>query len=266
MMDQLQRLKKIKSLINDLKNNFSRIENETNISLIEIDLLKNHTLNLYEELNKLSTGTPSEQRPYAVSNELDEAKREIAALKSMIGEGSKYFETHLEELRKIMGEAREMKNQPSPQEHHFHQHRQDQEHHTPISEHQFHKAPEEPVNEKHEPEDKNEDALNKKFGGHASLNDRFQGEKKSVLADKIKLTPINDLKSAINLNQKVAFIKELFGGDQKAYKKTIDFVNKCKNYSEAKFYVQSEIKAHHNWKEDEPLGKEFMDLVYRKFL
>jgi hypothetical protein len=98
-----------------------------------------------------------------------------------------------------------------------------------------------------------------------SLNERLNKQKMDI-SGKLQAAPISDLKSAISLNKKIAFINELFGGDQKEYRQVIDFISSCGNYSEAKYYVQSELKNKHNWQESDKLVLEFMDLIKRKFL
>lgn len=100
-----------------------------------------------------------------------------------------------------------------------------------------------------------------------SLNDVFATKHvKKNLADKLKLSPISDLRTAISINQRVAFIKQLFKGDEKEFRKVVTFVNNCRNFSEAKMYLQSEVVTINDWKEDNGLVEEFMELVYRKFL
>ena len=100
-----------------------------------------------------------------------------------------------------------------------------------------------------------------------SLNEKFaQNESRKTLADKMKLSPITDLKSAMALNQKIAFTNGLFGGDDKEFKKALAFLNSCTNFSEAKFYIQSEISKRHGWDDNNPMVEEFTELVYRKFL
>jgi hypothetical protein len=119
---------------------------------------------------------------------------------------------------------------------------------------------------------KNELSLNEKLSGQteqaSSLNERLatQQESKKNLAEKLKLAPISDLKSAISLNQKVLFINQLFNGDDKEFQKVVKFVNGCRNFSEAKFFLQSDVSKQFNWQEDNATVEEFMELVYRKFL
>jgi hypothetical protein len=119
---------------------------------------------------------------------------------------------------------------------------------------------------------KNELSLNEKLSGQteqaSSLNERLatQQESKKNLAEKLKLAPISDLKSAISLNQKVVFVNQLFNGEDKEFQRVVKFVNSCRNFSEAKFFLQSDVSKQFNWQEDNPTVEEFMELVYRKFL
>lgn len=117
-------------------------------------------------------------------------------------------------------------------------------------------------------EPKNTQSIHEKMmTNKQSLNDKFANQFASRgLADKMKLSPIHDLRVAIDLNQKIAFTKQLFNNDDKDYKKVITFINDCKNFSEAKFYVQQEVASRLNWEENNPLVLELMELVYRKFL
>jgi hypothetical protein len=124
------------------------------------------------------------------------------------------------------------------------------------------------TNKSSKDEDSGQSLLDKfKASSKSSLHERFQEKNQQrVLSDKLKQTPISDLKSAIPVNQKIAFVENLFNGDQKVYKKTIDFIDKCKNYSEAKMYMQSKIKDKYDWTDEDEYVQEFMNYVYRKFL
>ncbi|MGZ5243043.1 MAG: hypothetical protein ACXWW0_04145 [Bacteroidia bacterium] len=114
-----------------------------------------------------------------------------------------------------------------------------------------------------------EKSLNEKLAPQqqqTSLNDKFQTHVKKNLADKLKLSPISDLRSAININQRVAFINQLFKGDDKEFKNVVSTVNGFRNFSEAKFFVQSEVAPRFSWNEEDAVVQDFMELVYRKFL
>lgn len=108
-------------------------------------------------------------------------------------------------------------------------------------------------------------SLNDRFaGGKTSLHERLKRQQQG-LADRYKQKPVTDLKSAISINQKMAFINDLFDGNQKAYKKAIETLNKSGTMSEAKFYLQSELKPKYNWSDEDPLYQNLFTLVIRKF-
>ncbi len=100
-----------------------------------------------------------------------------------------------------------------------------------------------------------------------SLNDRLrdQGTRKN-LADKLKLSPIHDLRVGITLNQKIAFIRDLFKGDEGEYRKVIMAINGMKNYAEAKYYLEHDVAQTHGWNMANPLAEELSEVVYRRFL
>ena len=128
---------------------------------------------------------------------------------------------------------------------------------SPTVTHNVPKSSEQTLNEKLQSGTKTPESLNEKFA---------QTDVKKTLAEKMKLSQISDLKSAIALNQKIAFTNGLFGGDDKEFKKALTFLNNCTNFSEAKFYLQSEVSKRYGWDENNPLVEEFTELVYRKFL
>lgn len=99
-----------------------------------------------------------------------------------------------------------------------------------------------------------------------SINTKIAGKgEKTLLAEKMQKGPISDIKTAINLNLKLSFIKELFEGNQKEYKKLIDFLNKCENYSEARFFIQEKYENKPSWVNNKPLANFLMDILKRKF-
>jgi hypothetical protein len=99
-----------------------------------------------------------------------------------------------------------------------------------------------------------------------SLNERFTGiHTKQNLGDKLKQVSISDLKSAIGLNQKVAFINTLFRGGDKDYKNAIATLNSFTNYSEARAYIKTELATKFNWDENNSITQDFINLVSRRF-
>lgn len=90
-----------------------------------------------------------------------------------------------------------------------------------------------------------------------------QGNKKT-LADKIISTKAKDLKSVIDLNEKLWLIKNLFNQDKEAYEQHIKVLNGMTQYADAEKYVQQELAKKYNWKSDEEVER-FLDVVRLKF-
>ncbi len=99
----------------------------------------------------------------------------------------------------------------------------------------------------------------------ATLNDRYNHQGK-VIADKLKQTPIKDLKSYIGLNKRFSFIRSLFAGREKDYDEAITKVNDFGSYDHALQFIQEELINKYAWKEDEPMVAEFFNLVMRRYL
>ncbi|NGM62754.1 hypothetical protein G5B30_12605 [Sphingobacterium sp. SGG-5] len=72
-----------------------------------------------------------------------------------------------------------------------------------------------------------------------------------------------DLKSAINLNDKLLFIKDLFNGYSLAYSEAIELVNRFDNFAEADAFLQSNYALKNSWS-DKPQTVEKLYAVLRK--
>lgn len=83
--------------------------------------------------------------------------------------------------------------------------------------------------------------------------------------DHLVLEPIKDLRSAIGINDKFQFIKELFGGDEKSFEVGIKTINAFKIFPEAQFYIKRELREKNNWDEESNVVKQFDQLIKRRF-
>ncbi len=72
-----------------------------------------------------------------------------------------------------------------------------------------------------------------------------------------------DIKSAINLNDKLLFIKDLFNGYSLAYSEAIELVNRFDNFAEADAFLQSNYALKNGWV-DKPQTVEKLYVVLRK--
>jgi hypothetical protein len=106
---------------------------------------------------------------------------------------------------------------------------------------------------------------NKDVSGKPTLNEKYKSQG-HIIADKLKQTPIKDLKAYIGLNKRFVFIKSLFNGNEKQYEEAISTVNSFKSYEEAIDFIESSVLNGRELKGDEPEVVEFFNLVMRRYL
>lgn len=94
----------------------------------------------------------------------------------------------------------------------------------------------------------------------------LQQDQDDSLAQKLRKTPIDDLRKAIGLNQKFLLINELFGGDADTYNASVDQLNGSSNFSEASNWIDAELRGQFEWDNESTTVQEFLDLVERRFL
>lgn len=78
------------------------------------------------------------------------------------------------------------------------------------------------------------------------------------------VTNISSLKSAINVNLKIAMVNELFNESSVEYVKAIDKLNTSENIHEAMRYF-SELKHTYSWETDNTLVKELETLITKRY-
>jgi len=96
-----------------------------------------------------------------------------------------------------------------------------------------------------------------------SLNDLLA--KTNGNSDEPVKAPIADLKQAINLNEKLLFIKDLFNGYNLAYSEVIDIINKMNSFEAADSYLQNNYAAKNNWANKQATVDQFYELLNRRF-
>jgi hypothetical protein len=77
--------------------------------------------------------------------------------------------------------------------------------------------------------------------------------------------PITDLKSAINLNDKLLYIKDLFNGYSLAYSEAIKIVNRFNTYEEAERFLKTNYVAKNNWEGKAATAEKFYNLLRRRY-
>ena len=98
-----------------------------------------------------------------------------------------------------------------------------------------------------------------------TLNDMLS---KNNTADRVNDTSgpaISDLKSAINLNDKLLYIKDLFNGYSLAYAEAIDITNKMADFNAADNFLQKNYALKNNWAANQATVDKFYLLLNRRF-
>ena len=97
-----------------------------------------------------------------------------------------------------------------------------------------------------------------------SLNDRLR-QSTTELSDRLKESPIKDLRKAIGINDRFLFINELFRGDEAMYERSIKTINSFNIFAEAEYWISRELKTKLGWNIDHPAVDQFDNLVRRRF-
>lgn len=91
-----------------------------------------------------------------------------------------------------------------------------------------------------------------------------RAEKTSIPAGTAEL-PVTDLKSAINLNDKLLYIKDLFNGYSLAYSEAIEIVNRFNTYEEAERFLKTNYVVKNNWESKPATTEKFYALLKRRY-
>ncbi len=89
--------------------------------------------------------------------------------------------------------------------------------------------------------------------------DLFENTPKKSLNDKLQ----GDIQ--IGLNDRIAFVKNLFGGSQEDFNRVVSQLNTFKTEKEAKKFINKMVKPDYDWTEKEEFEERFMNIVERKF-
>ena len=112
------------------------------------------------------------------------------------------------------------------------------------------------------PEVKRESSI---FEKAASLYDKIAKPVEKTINSQVNKQPISNIKSSIGLNERLGYLKDLFGNNPNEFNEALDKLNNFDSYAEAEDYFQ-ELKNKYNW---DPEGKSFMklaELLSRRYL
>ena len=89
--------------------------------------------------------------------------------------------------------------------------------------------------------------------------DLFDNAQKKSLNDKLQ----GDIQ--IGLDDRIAFVKNLFGGSQEDFNRVVSQLNSFKTLKEAKKFINKIVKPDYDWTDKEEVEERFMFIVERKF-
>ena len=69
----------------------------------------------------------------------------------------------------------------------------------------------------------------------------------------------------IGLNDRIAFVKNLFDGNQEDFNRVVSQLNTTKSFKEAKKFVNKMVKPDYNWANQEEYEERFFAIIERKF-
>lgn len=100
-----------------------------------------------------------------------------------------------------------------------------------------------------------------------TINQRMSAQlhKTQSYSDQAHGQPITDLKQAINLNDKLLYIKDLFNGYNLAYSEAIDILNRFSSFKEAEDFLQSNYAVKNQWDTKEATVDKFYALLKRRY-
>jgi hypothetical protein len=92
-----------------------------------------------------------------------------------------------------------------------------------------------------------------------------QLNKTSRVSAHLHLQPISDLKQAINLNDKLSYIKDLFNGYNLAYSEAIDILNRFSSFHDAEDFLKTNYAVKNHWDTKQATADKFYELLRRRY-
>lgn len=97
------------------------------------------------------------------------------------------------------------------------------------------------------------------------LNEAFTEEEDPSLSGQLRKQPIQDLLTAIGLNERYLYANELFDGNIEDFREAIRQLNEFENGAEAKAYFDGELRKAYGWEKDNEMANALYLLVERRY-
>lgn len=86
------------------------------------------------------------------------------------------------------------------------------------------------------------------------------------ISEQLNTQLVTDLKQAINLNDKLLYVRDLFNGYSLAYSEVIDILNRFTTFDEADKFLKSNYAVKNNWDSKQATVDKFYGLLKRRYL
>lgn len=113
--------------------------------------------------------------------------------------------------------------------------------------------------------DDSEVTTDKTNGDELDLNSAM-AQIDSSLAERLKQGKVQDLRSAIALNQRFLFSNELFQGNMEAFNLAVNELNNLDGFDDATRLLEAQLFPRYNWNIENEIVQDFVGLVKRRYL
>ncbi len=103
------------------------------------------------------------------------------------------------------------------------------------------------------------------FDKAASLYDKIAKPGDKTVVGQATRQPVSNIKGSIGINEKFAYLKELFKNNVNDYNEALDKLNNFDSYADAEDYFQ-ELKSKYNWDSESKSFQGLADLLNRRYL
>lgn len=260
------------------------LRNEKAVGLLDLDVMMNRTHTIYDKMCSIDLGgSPEAIDEESLINSFVMATEEPMAEEEpepMVEEPEPEEEkpTFVEEEPEPEEELRFVEEEEDTlveenEDAYFEEEVEDVEEEKPIEEKPIEEKPAEvPHNNvddlgfilNFEPSDEDEAPVEEESPSVYTTGDEIEMTIPQSLADKYQHDSLNDLRSAIGINDKFLLVNELFGGSMEKYNKSIDNLNDLKTLNGALVYM-NELRVELQWNSNNEAYKRLLELVHRKF-
>jgi hypothetical protein len=252
----MNKKEKINNLLKDIQDLYAianRLDHEEQIHPLDIDLALSKVRNLYDLLLTIHPQTAYKTEYHKKESEKNTVREEITEdKKPEIEEKPTQEEVPPKNEPEFVIEKPSQKQEPAAEK---------------IEKEKVKESPvkNEVIKSTQEKKEKQPEAtpiVADKFQSKKFIHDNMaEKNSKKDVSSKLQSKPIQDINSAIGLNDKFIFIRELFNGDKEQYLETIQILNNFDSYDNALGFLNENF----DWDDEDANFERLKELVKRKF-